>query len=149
MAGNNTLKFSKGFNLPFDADKALDEFSFVSLQNGQQKVTLAKSDLATTSGTVSIQNGNTKLFSTAANSAGTVSYRSGGTQYFATPTADSSQQVTVGTKGGAGTISIKQTAATTNQTLANKLSNWTTMQWVELAGLAAAGVLLFYLVKGK
>lgn len=145
MGGNATLKFSKGFNLSDTIQNAIADSDFFTIKNGQQTVTAAKNIGGGGTTSLNASGGNVKLFSTAADAQGTVSFKQAGTAYFATPTADSSQQITVGTQGGAGTIKVKQTTDTTNQSLSNKLSNFTSTQWLLVAGVAAGGFLLFYL----
>lgn len=143
------LTFSKAIPLAgIDGQSLLDNFDFINLKNGQTQITAAKSDFAS-GGASSIKAGNVQLFNSGAgNSNSTISYRSGtGQQFFSTPTADTSQTVSVGTKGGAGTLKLTQSAVTGNQTLANKLYSLNTGQWLLIGGAVAAGFLLFKVLK--
>jgi hypothetical protein len=146
----NSLKYSAGFNLPFSGSQLLDQFGLISLQNKGTKITAVKSDFqGGGGGASSLSLGKLKLFSAGeSDPTSTVSFKNGAGTYFATPTADSSQQVTVNRKNGVASLNVKQTAATSNQTLANKLHNLTAPQWLLIGGAAAAGLLLYKLVKG-
>lgn len=138
-------KLSKGFNLPFSGDALLKEYSFISLKNGAQTITAAKNDFGGgNGGATSLSAAGVKLFNAGApNPNATTSFRQNGTQFFSTPTADTSQTVSVATKGGAGTLQLKQNASSTNQTLTNRLYNLTTAQGLMIGGAVVVGILIF------
>jgi hypothetical protein len=145
MPATGKLRYSTGFNLPFSGDELLQQFSFISLKNGNTKITAAKNDFGGgNGGATSLATADVKLFNAGQpNPNATVSYKGNGTKFFSTPTADTSQSVQVTQAGGAGQLKVKQSATTSNQTLANKLYGLTTGNALILAGAATAAILLF------
>lgn len=149
MANAATLKYSTGFNLPFNGDSLLQNFDFINLKNGGTSITAAKSGFGGGGATSLKAAGGVAVFTSgyANNPNSTVSYQGAGTKFFSTPTADSSQTVSVNTSGGAAHLVTTQKSATSNQSLANKLAGFTTTEWVLLGGAIVGGILLFTLLR--
>ena len=146
---NTTLNYN-AIASQFDGNALLSDFDFISLKSGRTTITAQKNSDSGAANSIKVgPGGGVQTFNAGtANNGQTTSVRQGGLTYFTTPTADTSQTVSVGTKGGAGTIALKQTAATTNQTLANKLYGLTLEQGLLLAG-AGVGIFLIFKVVGK
>lgn len=152
MANANSqpvLKYSQGFNLPFNGDKLLDNFDFISLRNGQTTVTAEKASLNSGGGATSIQApGGVKVFNQGTPSPqSTVSFKQGGTSFFTTPTAGTNQSVQVTTQGGAGKLKVTQGGQTNTESLGTKIANWTVNEWLLAGGAIAGAFLVWYLVR--
>lgn len=139
-----------------NASQLLSKYDFLTIKSGKTTITGATAAFAgggNGTGTTNIQakaNGTVSLFSTAGNGGnGTVSVTptANGVKYFTTNGADTSTSTTVSLQGGVAKLGVKQTSTVSNQTIGNRLSNFTPTEWLVVGGIVAVGILIFFAVK--